>query len=116
KSLCTSDCSRPMSLLHRASRHSRSSPSITSHFVSATTLMLSLPPVLLMRDADKANLRFVPIQHKRALAEKERFMFESGAAKLIGVEAKQQPLASPGTEEKMASPKAINRHHRLNRG
>src|SRR5438552_3466397 len=52
-----------MSFLHRASRHSRSSPSITSHF--GLTTSPSSPGAFLGPNADKANLTGVTIQDKR---------------------------------------------------
>src|SRR5206468_4865497 len=116
KSSCTSDRRRFMSLLHRASRHSRYSPSITSHFGSATTLISLTPTAFLSRRADKANLRFVAIQNKSVRGESERFPVECSTTQVIGVEAQQEVMAALGAKRKAARRRAVHGDKRFDRG
>src|SRR3954452_18071210 len=102
-----------MSLRHNASRHSRSSLSITWQLLSAT---LRTPSRLVRPDPQKANLRVVAVENKIRYVGLQQLAVESGAAEVVGVETEQQAVAAVGAERHRAARRCIDRHQRLDRG
>src|SRR5206468_2407211 len=87
---CTSDSSRAMSLLHKASRQWRSSSSIVWHSVSATQSLSCFP---LRPNADKANLRVVALHGQTRTAERKQLVVENRLAHVVLVEPEQQVVS-----------------------
>src|SRR3954454_25120189 len=101
-----------MSLRHNASRHSRSSLSITWQLLSATLRTLS---GLVHPDPQKANLRVVAVENEIRSVGLQQLAVESRAAEIVGVETEQQAMAAVDAERDRAARRCIDRHQRLNR-
>src|SRR5947208_1583055 len=98
-----------MSLLHKASRHSRSSASITSQLLSATYVS---PSTSLGPPLKKANGGAVTLKQQIGAPAGERLPGEPHLAEIVGVEAEQQPVAAIGGQRKDVAGGAEDRHFR----
>src|SRR6476659_3369294 len=101
-----------MSLRHKASRHSRSSLSITWQLLSAT---LRTPRRLVSPHPQKANRGVVAIEQQRRTVAGQSLSLERGAAKVVGMEAEQQAMAAIRAEPHHAAGCRVNRDQRLDR-
>src|SRR5438105_5530463 len=102
-----------MSLLHRASRHSRSSPSITSHFGSATNPLT--PRAFLRPNADKANRCIIAFQDQPARGQLQRLATECGGPEVVCTEAQEKAMTVLRYEREMSGDAAVDRHNRVDR-
>src|SRR5579872_4188155 len=113
KSLWSNDCSRSMSLLHSASRHSVSSFSISLLFGSATHTLSPAPS--LGPNSVKANLSSVTFQDKTFGRQGKWFPVKRSLAEVVSVEAQQKTVAAPRGKREMAADRLVNRDQRLDR-
>src|SRR5205809_2252895 len=82
-----------MSLLHKASRHSRSSASITSQLLSATQLS---PSISLRPNSRKANHRVVTLERQAGADSLQRLLVEPHLPEIVAMKTEQQLVTAVG--------------------
>src|ERR1043166_5732869 len=101
-----------MSLRQRASRHSRSSPSINWQFGSAISVILS-PAHSLRPNTDKANLGIVTIQNESASGDFKRLSIERCITKIVRVKAQNEAVAAIRAQWEMTADSAVYGYERV---
>src|ERR1041385_1408637 len=99
-----------MSLRHKASRHSASSPSTTRQLFSATRFVLPESP--LGPNFHKAKDRIIALEQQIGPTALQRFLVEARASEVVRVEAEQQAVAPIGRQREDVAGRTVDRHLR----